>query len=43
MDKKLQELYIKFISLPEGINKNIAWAKYHNYRLFLQKKKSYNK
>ena len=33
MNKKLQKLYTKYKSLPEGIKKNIAWAKYHNYRI----------
>jgi hypothetical protein len=43
MNKKLQELYTKFISLPEGINKNIAWARYHNYRMKICQQKMVKK
>jgi hypothetical protein len=32
MNIKEQKLYSKFLSLPEGIEKGIAWARYHNYK-----------
>jgi hypothetical protein len=40
MNNKEQALYSKFISLPEGIEKYIAWAKYNNYKRKFYKQKS---
>jgi hypothetical protein len=31
----MNSLYGQYVHLPEGTEKNIAWAKHHNYRIKL--------